>query len=118
MPRPLILFVALLSAPALVAAPPDFDRTVAPILASCLDCHGNGEVKGKFDLSREKTAKKGGKSGEAGIVPGKPGESEVWKRVSAGEMPPKKPLTADEQAVLKAGIEGGGKWGPDPIDPL
>ena len=111
------LLVLLLPA-SLLAAPPDFDRSVAPILASCLDCHAGGEIKGKLDLSRERAAKAGGKSREAGIVAGKPDESEVWKRVAADEMPPKKPLTADEKATLKAWIEAGAKWGTDPIDPL
>ena len=97
---------------------PDFDRTVAPVLASCLDCHTGAEAKGRLDLSRAKSAVKGGKSGEAGVVPGKPGESEVWKRVAADEMPPKKPLTAGEKAVLEAWIQAGAKWGTDPIDPL
>ncbi len=112
------LFALLLLPATLYAAPPDFDRTVAPILASCLDCHTGAEAKGKLDLSREKTAAAGGKSREPGIVAGKPAESEVWKRVAAGEMPPKKPLSADEQATLKAWIEAGAKWGTDPIDPL
>jgi hypothetical protein len=101
-----------------MAAPPEFDRAVAPVLAGCLDCHSGAEAKGKLDLSREKSARAGGKSREPGIVAGKPDESEVWKRVAAGEMPPKKPLTADEQKVLKAWIEGGAKWGTDPIDPM
>ncbi|MEO2092259.1 MAG: DUF1553 domain-containing protein, partial [Gemmataceae bacterium] len=39
-------------------------------------------------------------------------------RVDANEMPPKKPLTADEKKVLKAWIDGGAAWGADPIDPL
>ncbi len=112
------LFALLLLPVSLLAAPPDFDRTVAPVLASCLDCHTGSEAKGKLDLSREKTAKAGGKSREPGLVAGKPDESEVWKRVAAGDMPPKKPLAADEQAVLKAWIEAGAKWGTDPIDPL
>jgi hypothetical protein len=111
------LLVLLLPA-SLLAAPPDFDRAVAPILASCLDCHTGAEAKGKLDLSREHSARTGGKSREPGILAGKPDESEVWKRVAAGEMPPKKPLTADEQKTLKAWIEGGAKWGTDPIDPM
>lgn len=112
------LLPLLLLPAALVAAPPDFDRTVAPVLASCLDCHTGSDAKGKLDLSREKTARAGGKSREPGVVPGKPDASEVWKRVAAGDMPPKKPLAAADQAVLKAWIEGGAKWGTDPIDPL
>ncbi|MCU0704602.1 MAG: DUF1553 domain-containing protein [Fimbriiglobus sp.] len=100
----------LLAAP-LTAAPPDFDRAVAPILAGCIDCHGEGEAKGKLDLSHKKSAARV-------LEPGNPDESELWKRVAGDEMPPKKPLSADEKATLKAWIAGGAKWGTDPIDPL
>jgi hypothetical protein len=95
-----------------VAAPPVFDRDVLPILASrCLDCHSGDDPKGDLDLSRQKSARRA-------IEPGKPDDSEIWKRVAAHEMPPKKPLPDAEQAVLKAWIEAGAKWGTDPIDPL
>jgi uncharacterized membrane protein len=90
--------------PALRAARPDFDRTVAPILITCLDCHSGAEAEGKLDLSRKQSVSSA--------------LDEVWKRVSADEMPPKNPLTADEKTVLKAWIKGGAKWGNDPIDPL
>src|SRR5262249_6201876 len=33
-------------------------------------------------------------------------------------MPPKKPLPANEKAILKAWIESGAAWGADPIDPF
>ncbi len=110
-----LIVVALLTVAAAapgLAAPPDFDRSVLPVLASrCLECHTGNDAKGKLDLSRQKTA------GRV-IEPGKPDESEFWKRVAAHEMPPKKPLPDAEKAVLKAWIEGGAKWGTDPIDPF
>jgi hypothetical protein len=46
------------------------------------------------------------------IVPGKPEESELWKRVRDGSMPPERdarPLNAVEQAALKLWIEQGAK---------
>jgi hypothetical protein len=94
------------------AAPPDFDRDVAPLLASrCLDCHSGTDPKGGLDLTRkDKTAK--------AVSAGKPDESELWKKVASDEMPPKKPLSAEEKAVLKEWIAGGAKWGTDPIDPF
>ncbi|MFM7149786.1 MAG: DUF1549 domain-containing protein, partial [Gemmataceae bacterium] len=92
--------------------PLDFDRKVLPILASrCLDCHSGDDAKGNLDLSRQKSARKV-------IQPGKPDESELWKRVAEHEMPPKKPLSASEKETLRAWIEGGAKWGADPIDPF
>jgi cytochrome c553 len=104
-----ILAITLTAARAVTA--PDFDRAVAPILTACLDCHSGADAKGKLDLSRKQAAL-------GAVVPGKPAESELWMRVSADEMPPEKPLTTDEKATLKAWIEGGAKWGTDPIDPL
>ncbi len=84
----------------LSAAPPDFDRTVAPLLVQrCAGCHSGEKPKGDFDITRK-----------ANVVP-----ADVWKRVDADEMPPKKPLTADEKATLKAWIDGGAAWGTDPI---
>jgi Protein of unknown function (DUF1553)/Protein of unknown function (DUF1549)/Concanavalin A-like lectin/glucanases superfamily/Planctomycete cytochrome C len=108
---PLALIFAFTSLP-LAAAPPDFDRQVAPLLARrCLDCHSGADAKAKLDLSRKASAAEQ-------VVPGKSTESELWKRVSADEMPPKKPLTAEEKAILKSWIDGGAAWGTDPIDPF
>jgi hypothetical protein len=96
----------------------DFDRTVAPLLAErCLDCHSGVKPKGNLDLTRKASAFLGGKSG-TGVVPKDLAKSEVWQRVHAGEMPPKKPLPDNEKAVLKAWIEGGAGWGSEPIDPF
>ena len=117
MPRPALglVLVALLPT-ALAAAPPDFDREVAPVLAArCLDCHSGPKAKGKLDLSR----KAGALAGDApAVVPGKPDESELWKRVDAGEMPPKKPLPDAERKLLRDWIAAGAKWGTDPVDPF
>jgi hypothetical protein len=100
------------------AEPPDFDKTVAPLLARrCLDCHSGTEPKGGLDLSQRKTTLAGGDKGEV-LVPGKVEESLLWELVDKGKMPPKKPLPAAEKEVLKAWIAGGAKWGADPIDPF
>ena len=95
------------------AAPPDFDKDVAPLLATrCLDCHCGADPKGGLDLTRKDAVL--GKDGP--VVAGKPDASELWKKVAADEMPPKKPLSADEKALLKEWIASGAKWGTDPID--
>src|SRR5438552_17489122 len=73
-----------------------FDKTVAPLLSSrCLDCHDGPRPKGGLNLKERKKAVAGGKSG-AVIVPGKPGESLLWEHISAGRMPPRKPLPESE----------------------
>ncbi len=94
----------------------DFDSRIAPLLARrCLDCHSGAEPKGGLDLARRETTITGGDSGPA-VVPGNVGESLLWQRVSAGEMPPTAALPADEQRLLREWIERGANWGADPID--
>jgi len=84
-----------------------FDAQIAPILVQrCLDCHSGADPKGGLDLSRRSTALDGGESGAA-IVAGKPGESLLWEKIDAGEMPPKKPLSAAEKTTIKDWIAGG-----------
>ncbi len=96
----------------------DFDATIAPLLSErCLDCHGGGKPKGGLDLSRRQTALAGGDTGEA-IAPGNPEKSLLWEYVNDNKMPPKKPLSREEKALLKAWIRAGAKWGSDPIDPF
>lgn len=96
----------------------DFDRQIAPLLAErCLDCHSGSKPRGGLDLSRKAAVFRGGKNGPA-LVPGKPDQSSIWERVQANEMPPKKPLSREEQARLKQWIESGAVWGSDPIDPF
>ena len=116
MPRRLLIVALFLSPTFAVAAPPDFDKQIAPLLAArCLDCHRGAKPKGDLDLTR-KAGVLGGDT--PGVVPGKPDESELWKRIAANEMPPKKPLTDSEKQLLKEWIAGGAKWGSDPIDPF
>jgi cytochrome c553 len=109
-PFPAVLLVA-----AAAAGPPDFDRDVAPVLASrCLDCHGPAEHKGDLDLSRKATAL----AADGPVVPGKPAESVLLRRIDADEMPPKHPLPVAEKKLLRDWIAAGARWGADPIDPI
>ncbi len=110
-----VSLVALVLAASLVqAAPPEFDKHVAPLLAShCLDCHSGPKPKGGLDLSHKAKA-----FAKKTIVAGKPDESPLWQRVADGEMPPKKPLPEAERKILKEWIAAGAVWGADPIDPF
>lgn len=95
-----------------------FDRTVAPILsAHCLSCHSGIKPKGELDLSRRASVIRGGENGLV-IVPGKPDESYLWELVNVGDMPPKRPLAAEEKNIIRDWIASGAKWGSDPIDPF
>ena len=87
-----LLFATGLISNAHSAEPPDFDKQLAPLLVKrCSGCHSGDDPKGDFDITRK-----------ANVEP-----AEVWKRVNADEMPPKKPLSAVEKALLKAWIDGG-----------
>ena len=103
------------------AADPDarqqnFDTRIAPLLASrCLSCHNGLEKKGGLDLSQSKAAFAGGDSGKV-LEAGKPDASLLWEKISTDEMPPKKPLKAEEKALLREWIQDGMHWGQDPID--
>jgi hypothetical protein len=113
----LCLLVNFLAHHARAAEPIDFDSQIAPLLAGrCLDCHSGSEPKGGLDLSTFAGASKGGEAGPA-VVGGKLSDSQLWERVAAGDMPPKKPLPERERQLLKNWIEAGAKWGSDPIDP-
>jgi len=95
-----------------------FDRTVPPILsAHCLSCNSGTKPKGELDISGRASAIRGGKSGPV-TVPGKPDESYLWELVDAGDMPPKRPLAAEEKNIIRDWIASGAKWGSDPIDPF
>ncbi|MFM9966489.1 MAG: PSD1 and planctomycete cytochrome C domain-containing protein [Planctomycetaceae bacterium] len=94
-----------------------FERDVRPILkAHCWQCHGDEEKpEAGLDLRLVRFMAKGGESGPS-VVAGKPAESLVWKRIAAGEMPPKgKGLSEKEKTTLAAWIEQGAKTArPEP----
>lgn len=78
----------------------------------CGDCHGAGKQKGKLRVDSLGAMLAGGKHGPA-VVPGRPGESLLVKRVELpleadGHMPPKdKPqLDAAEFALLASFVRG------------
>jgi hypothetical protein len=104
----------------LVAASPDFNRDIQPILSeNCYQCHGPDAAKREADLrlDEEKSAKLVTK-GHAAIVPGNSGASGVVERILTTDqddvMPPPKShrhLTDAQKALLKQWIDAGAKWG-------
>jgi cytochrome c553 len=117
------------------AAPSDkvSQWSVLPVLQlRCTVCHGTRVRQAELDLRTRESIVRGGKSGPA-IVPGKPAESLLLKRVHAGEMPPKrklvefsiKPMEKAEIELITRWIEQGAAadvispdHSPDGIDPL
>ncbi|MFN8140165.1 MAG: DUF1553 domain-containing protein [Fimbriimonadales bacterium] len=97
----------------------DFNRDIRQILSKCLNCHGptNGEGSGglRLDLPKSATAKLA--SGNTAIVPGKPDESALIRRVESTDdalvMPPKfthKTTTPEERALLRQWISEGAEF--------
>ncbi len=100
------------------ATPVNFTQDVLPVLESrCLECHNPDKVKGGLLMHTAEAMHKGGDTGP-GIVPGKPGESEILKRalLPADDddiMPPSKsgdPLTKQQLAALRQWVAEGAKW--------
>src|SRR5713226_3753267 len=98
----------------------DFSREVRPIFSRhCFKCHGPDEKarKGKLRLDLPETALRGGKSGQPAIVPAKPQESEVIRRIFADDdsevMPPpatRNPLANAQKQILKKWIAQGAEY--------
>src|SRR5579884_1999961 len=90
-----ILFLAPQAAVAAAPAkkgPISFINDVAPILKeSCFGCHGAKNPKGKLDMTKYESLRKGGTKDDP-IVPGKPEESYLLDVLTATDnkrMPPK-----------------------------
>src|SRR3954451_558034 len=79
-----------------IAEPPGavrFNRDVRPIMSdTCFHCHGPSKQKAGFRLDQLQSPLKPAKSGAIPIVPGKPNESEIIRRVFTDDaeelMPP------------------------------
>lgn len=103
------------------AAKVGYNRDVRPILADrCFRCHGfdAAQRQAELRLDRRDDALAPHDSGRP-IVPGKPDESEVYRRLIAADvaerMPPVEanlPLSADEIATIRRWIEQGAEYEP------
>ena len=113
--RFLAILFALLMPGAVRAADPTFLSDVAPVLVSrCVSCHGGVKARGDFKLDTLANLLQPGASGSASIVPSKPEESELFRRLVANDpkerMPPgDDPLSADDILAIKKWIAAGGK---------
>ncbi len=95
----------------------DYNAQVKPLFnKKCISCHGGVKAKSGFSLLFREDAMKPAKSGKYPIVPGKPGQSEMIRRITETDeeerMPYKhEPLTKEEIAILKKWIKQGAEWG-------
>ena len=97
----------------------EFNRDVRPILAdTCFRCHGFDKATRKADLRLDvRDVAVAERDGVRAVVPGKPDESDLWKRIHSTDedevMPPGKAnrqLSARDKAVLKKWIEQGAEY--------
>ncbi len=111
---------ALLVAPVFGIAAPDFTKEVRPILSRyCFKCHGPDDksLKGELRLDIRDHALRPAESGERAIVPGKPDESDLVKRIFSTDreevMPPpsaKIPLTDEQKKILREWVAAGAEY--------
>ncbi|MBT4867363.1 MAG: hypothetical protein HON53_19850, partial [Planctomycetaceae bacterium] len=97
----------------------DFDRDVKGIISdNCFKCHGPDDKDRKEDLrldTREQLFAK--RDDHFTVVAGKPGESELFKRIVSDDefviMPPPdsgKTLTKKQIEIIRKWIEQGAEW--------
>ncbi len=123
MQRPsLLILLTLAAAPAFAATDEkrlDFNRDIRPILSeNCFQCHGFDEKARQADLRLDVVESAyADRDGVPPIVPGKPDESDVWRRISSDDeaemMPPPdshRVLSAEEKETLKRWIEQGAPY--------
>jgi hypothetical protein len=103
--------------PSAANRPIDFAGEIRPILTEkCVSCHGGDEPEAGLRLGERDSALGKGESGLVAVVPGKPDESELVRRIQSSDaderMPPEgeKPLTAEEIDKLKRWIAEGASW--------
>ena len=119
-----ILLIAILLAASILAVvltsghkKIDFNTEVKPIFnTKCIACHGGVRQKSDFSLLFRTDAISPAKSGKYPIVPYKPEESELIRRVTENDpderMPYKhEPLSKQEISILKKWIRQGAEWG-------
>src|SRR5579871_4432851 len=84
---------------------------VQPVLAkSCFKCHGGEKQKGGLDLREPNAIFAGGTDGSV-VIPGRPGESPLYQRLTStadDHMPPLKqqqqPLSAEDISFIREWI--------------
>jgi len=96
----------------------DFSKDIQPILAEhCTKCHGSEKPKGGLNMTKREGMLKRLKSGEQAVVPNRPEQSELLRRLTTDDpnelMPPTdegKKLSPQQQALLRQWISSGAEW--------
>ena len=110
--KPLLL-ILLLASPSFAAERPSFNRDIRPILSdACFQCHGADEKQRKAGLRLDvsEVALKPSESGATAIVPGKPADSELIKRLLSNDDSLRMPPPNSGKTVTPAQIETLKRW--------
>ncbi len=89
-----------------------FETHIRPLLhAKCVKCHGESQQKGELRLDSLENLLQGGESGPAAVA-GHAADSLMLEavRYESFEMPPDKPLSAQEISALEKWIADGAAW--------
>src|SRR4051794_3867772 len=91
--RPLLALSALLGLPCVsLAQTPAAEQALSILKKNCAACHGSSQQMSGYDLRTREAALRGGTKGAA-IIPGKPDESALVRRLT-GALQPAMPLGA------------------------
>lgn len=103
-----------------VAQEVSYSREIQPILAkNCFPCHGPDEAtrQGSLALHTSSASRAEGDSGEPGIVPGRPEESQLWVRITSADdserMPPEghgDGLNDQQRELIRRWIAAGAEY--------
>jgi hypothetical protein len=101
---------------------PDWNWDVRPILSqNCFQCHGQAAQKGgvRLDVEKAAYAEIVEDKGHRSVVPGNPGKSELYRRITTTDaelkMPPKeqhKTLSPRDVAIIERWIKQGAHYKP------
>ncbi|MBC7849484.1 MAG: DUF1553 domain-containing protein [Chitinophagaceae bacterium] len=95
----------------------DFNTEVKPIFnKKCISCHGGVKSKANFSLLFRSEALAPTESGRPAIIPGKPEESELIRRITHSDPEERMPykhaaLEKHEIEILRNWIKQGAEWG-------
>ena len=100
------------------AAEMDYNRDIRPLFSQhCTACHGGVKAAGGISFVYREKALAKGKSGAVAIVPGKPEDSELIRRITTDNLDDLMPqpdhgprLSAAEVEKLRAWIQQGAPW--------
>ncbi|MCP5538222.1 MAG: PSD1 domain-containing protein [Akkermansiaceae bacterium] len=116
-----LVILAHLSMPASAGDRISFNKHIRPIfIAKCTKCHGGAKADGDLSLIYRAEVLGKGKSGKTIIVPGKPDQSELFRRITTEDIDEKMPLQEGEHAdepldvqqigLVRKWIEQGAEW--------